>query len=746
MRKFTYILLLLFSLLLTGCQLINSNKVVTVTFDSNGGSEVSSIQVNKGELIEKPSDPIREGFEFDGWYLNDQLFIFTKAIEKDITLIAKWNEVLTYYTVTFVDYDETVLKEEKVLKGQAATPPKNIYRTGFEFIGWSEDYNNITEEKTLKAQYEKLEYYHYIKLESFTNEVYADILIEEEEVIDGLPNLSSDVLEFKGWYYNGKRINNGKRFTYTEDIVLQARIVFDVTLVYDAKNEIKEQVTYDTLDMELSFEKYDNLRIIGWYSNPEFEGEEITEISTSYAGKEIYAKTIAEGMSTAEKQNKINNVISELDTQFKDPINSDKLDLITAKDNINISWKSSNEKVISNNGEINPTATSTTVILTATFVLEGYTQTNEFKLIIGGTGMKDISKRVVASYVYNGTYNRNKVNDYMLDTVDVIYASFALPKEDGSIYMSSSYLSALNDYKDKAQAKGVRVILCLGQEGATYCKNFSIIANNDSLRKKFVDNIISTINKYGFDGVDIDWEYPGYNTGTDVSIDKLAYTNLMRDIYKAVKANNQNHLVTSAIPGGPWGYVRFNLKESVKYLDYVNLMTYDLHCGENGGKTYHHTALYKSSYTYNKCSIDESVDLFVSQGVPKEKIIIGAAFYGRYSTVTTVGNNGLGGIVGEVNGKTNVGTTIRYSSIKSDYLDNLSSTLKYYFDDVAKAPYLYDSEKKIFVTYDDPTSIGYKCDYVKSKNVAGIMYWDNGSDSTGDLIEAINGKLDILKG
>ena len=123
---------------------------------------------------------------------------------------------------------------------------------------------------------------------------------------------------------------------------------------------------------------------------------------------------------------------------------------------------------------------------------------------------------------------------------------------------------------------------------------------------------MKAINKYQFDGVDIDWE----GTGVDGS----QYTRLARIVNQRVKANNPNHLVTAATPGGQWGPPRFALNNSHQYLDFLNLMTYDL--SFNAGQ--HHSAYIKavlntipnlargSPLTLVSCSIEESIALFNS--------------------------------------------------------------------------------------------------------------------------------------
>ena len=126
--------------------------------------------------------------------------------------------------------------------------------------------------------------------------------------------------------------------------------------------------------------------------------------------------------------------------------------------------------------------------------------------------------------------------------------------------------------------------------------------------------------------------------------------------------------------------------------------------------------------------------------VPLEKIVIGAAFYGRMATTkSTTGTRYLTLAIE----KESKFTSITYNAIKNSYLT--LSTCKEYWDDKAKAPYCYDTESRTFISYDNPKSIQAKCDYVVSKGVRGLMWWDYGSDTTGDLIKAVNGKLTTMK-
>ena len=141
----------------------------TVTFDSRGGSEVSpkTVKVKKGGKVTKPAaDPLRDGFDFGGWTLNDAAFDFDNyTVSDDITLVAKWTkDGKVVYTVSYNYNDgETDVKIETVEKDSKITSePDNPTRDGYDFAGWTKDNSffdfdtSITDDITLKAAWKKI--------------------------------------------------------------------------------------------------------------------------------------------------------------------------------------------------------------------------------------------------------------------------------------------------------------------------------------------------------------------------------------------------------------------------------------------------------------------------------------------------------------------------------------------------------------------------------------------------------------
>lgn len=245
---------------------------------------------------------------------------------------------------------------------------------------------------------------------------------------------------------------------------------------------------------------------------------------------------------------------------------------------------------------------------------------------------------------------------------------------------------------------------------------------------KLVKSTMDIVEEFDFDGIDCDWEFPG---DTDIMEEKYQHTALMKAYREALdclskKRNNKKYWLTIAAGVGEWCIERLELDKSHHYMDFINLMTYDLRC--NSFYSGHHTNLYESENSAEVSSCDTNIRLVVEAGVPIEKIALGVAFYSR-----------------EMNGLSKEGNVFNQTmQEKSDYGPDYTAIqmifekhMDYvkYWDEQAKAPYLFNGDN--LISYDDPMSVKYKCDYVHEKNLIGAFYWVHGSDKTGTLFQAM---------
>lgn len=309
-----------------------------------------------------------------------------------------------------------------------------------------------------------------------------------------------------------------------------------------------------------------------------------------------------------------------------------------------------------------------------------------------------------------------------------INLAFGKIDDEGKVYTNLKNLHLLG--KIREYNPNIKILISLGGWGNG---GFSEAAMTKESRAFFNKSAIELMKKHNLDGLDIDWEYPTSSIAGISSSpkDKENFTLLLKDLREALdkegKKDNKYYMLTIAA-GADEYFLRFtNMGEAQKYLDYVMIMTYDL---RNGFQvlTGHHTNLYSPEGDIFGSSADNSVKIFEKAGVPAEKILIGAAFYSRSWCKVPDINNGYLQVAGTV------GTACQdFTELDKDYI-NKNGYIRYW-DNVAKAPYLFNGDN--FISYDDERSLAYKADYVKSNNLKGIMFWLFDADKTGKLLTAI---------
>lgn len=306
----------------------------------------------------------------------------------------------------------------------------------------------------------------------------------------------------------------------------------------------------------------------------------------------------------------------------------------------------------------------------------------------------------------------------------------------------------------KAQHPQLKVMLACGGWGAGGFSDMSVTAEG---REKFVSSTMDMIQKYELDGIDIDWEYPGIGSaGIDFRPeDKQNFTLLMKELREAMDDTNPELILTFASAGWQRYYDHIELNEVMKYADYMNVMTYD---AVGGGTPYtaHHTGLglitdddvkdhpfyayvqerrsaeEKGASLYQPRSAERIINYCIAQGVDPQQIVIGGAFYGRAWKGVPPENNGLY----QPNKGVHTGWAT-YNIIRDEYENKNGFTR--YWDEKAKAPYLYNPADSIFISYDDTLSLKLKTEYAIEKDLAGIMFWQLDSDTKDEnsLLDAI---------
>ena len=277
--------------------------------------------------------------------------------------------------------------------------------------------------------------------------------------------------------------------------------------------------------------------------------------------------------------------------------------------------------------------------------------------------------------------------------------------------------------------------------GWLWSTNFSDMALTAASRRVFEDSVMEFLRQYDLDGLDIDWEYPGM-AGAGHPFrpeDKGDFTSLVRELrgrFDAdAKKTRRRLYLTIAMGASNDVLANTDMRQVEKYVDTVNLMTYDYYEAGSDTITGHHAPLFANPADPKSASSDETVRAYEKAGVPAAKLLLGVPFYGReFGQVPDV-NHGLFQL-----GKPVPGANAQYGAIEANML---GQGFTRYWDDAAKVPYLYNADQHIFVTYEDPESLKGKCRYVRDHKLGGIMFWEYFGDPDGTLLQTIDAELGI---
>ena len=346
-------------------------------------------------------------------------------------------------------------------------------------------------------------------------------------------------------------------------------------------------------------------------------------------------------------------------------------------------------------------------------------------------------KPVVIAYVggFRGLVNTDSINVWRLSHINYAFVDV----KDNRAWLHNEATDTINLRKLselKKQKPDIKILISLG--GWSWSKNFSDAVLTDSSTRNFANSCIAIMAKYNLDGVDIDWEYPGMRGDNNKyrPEDKEHYTLLFKYLREGLdslsKITPGKYLVTTAV-GGSQSYIDHTEMDKVQqYADYINIMSYD-YKGGNDTISGHHTNLYTSPNDPDEESADQSIKAFMAAGVPAGKIVIGIAFYGKAWQMQSDDNNGLF----RRTEKPARGGGFTYLK---DSVINKNGFIRYW-DSKARAPYLFNQGKKIFITYDDEESVKQKCKYVKDHDLAGVMFWEYNSDKKEYLLKTIADKF-----
>ncbi|KAK1636580.1 glycoside hydrolase superfamily [Colletotrichum phormii] len=360
-----------------------------------------------------------------------------------------------------------------------------------------------------------------------------------------------------------------------------------------------------------------------------------------------------------------------------------------------------------------------------------------------------------ANSCFRGVYGANyQPADIPADKVTHLLYSFADIQSDGTVVSSDPYSDTQRKYSGddnqdgnaygcvkqlyalKKQNRQLKLVLSIG--GWTWSSKFPAVAASDTARKQFASSAIKLMIDWGFDGLDIDWEYPASDTEATNFVALLKEVRSQLDAYAAANANGYHFALTIACPAGPSHYQQMNLRGMDPYVDAWHLMAYD-YAGSWDTTTGHQANLYQNptNPTATKFDTQTALTYYLSQGIASNKIVLGLPLYGRSFENTA---NGIG---------------LPYSGVGTGSIEPgvwhykvlpKAGAVEIY-DSTAGALYSYDSSTKELISYDNPASAGVKAQYLLDNKLGGAVFWEAAGDRKGEgslvgVLASKMGKLD----
>ena len=247
------------------------------------------------------------------------------------------------------------------------------------------------------------------------------------------------------------------------------------------------------------------------------------------------------------------------------------------------------------------------------------------------------------------------------------------------------------------------------------------VAATDAGRQRFCSSAVTLVKDWGFDGIDIDWEYPANANESRDFVLLLRECRRQLDDYARANAPGYHFLITIASPAGPQNYENMDFAAMDPFVDSWHLMAYD-YAGSWDSTTGHQANIFPNpaNPSATKFNTEQAVEAYVRKGIRAGKIVLGMPLYGRSFEAT-------GGIGQPYNG-------IGGGSIQSGvwlFKDLPKPGAQELWDDVAVASYSYDPSTRELVSYDTLRSASAKTDYLRRRGLGGAVYWEASGDRAG---------------
>lgn len=338
--------------------------------------------------------------------------------------------------------------------------------------------------------------------------------------------------------------------------------------------------------------------------------------------------------------------------------------------------------------------------------------------------------------------------DSSAEVLDIIYYAFIIPNSDGSVYLSDVSLAPV---LTNLRKRGVRIVGSIAGVSGTISKYFAQITSNEEKLKVFVKNLMDLVEKYHFDGLDIDWESTSEQYVVASGMNALSKA-LREEMDKRTFPGATPYFLSAAVPASSWGTGsdRYDFPTLNNYLDYINIMSYDANKSTIAS---HLDPFYISSndkgYGFG---FVYGVEQISRLGFPKSKLMGGLAGYGKAYKISgtlnmSVQYPGLGlaatltkidGLVGSFDSGTLFGGAVCEIMTWGTY----TKYTEYNNSGKLVASYLLNKDDKMFISYEDSDVIKEKYRYCDEVDGLGLMCWSYVEDTQDVVVDT----LAIMKG
>ncbi|KAJ2769321.1 hypothetical protein IWQ57_003154, partial [Coemansia nantahalensis] len=387
--------------------------------------------------------------------------------------------------------------------------------------------------------------------------------------------------------------------------------------------------------------------------------------------------------------------------------------------------------------------------------------------LLGAVGLLlGMAAHAAADPIYVGYYQTWKaeaLKETDLSKYTHVDVSFGIPQPNGTITMDfdlAPIVKSIHDHNAKA-------LLSVG--GWTGSGDLSAMMKESKIAAALIKSIVELIEKYELDGIDIDWEHPGREGATknfDEEKDMPNFMAFLDSLRKVVdtRFGAGEKLITLAVYGLPFrfkGKEMTDLAEVAKSVDYANIMLYDFY-GFWSNMTGPNAGVNPSDDKKEGLSFMTGINAWIGAKWPANKLVAGMPFYGRALTATedmlqnpTNIHQSISNVVPrgdeedvkeELPKDAPKDQIAQYSGMWQwkhlsktilPMLNDPESKWTRQWDDVSQTPWLFNSEDKTFITYDDPECLKIKSQKAAAAGLAGAMVWAMDMDSGSELIDVI---------